>query len=223
MKFDATDSTVSLNPMDFNYEFGMNDNSESYFNYNSISLFTNAMTSINQQNLSTSFSGSFIDGSNMLMNPFNDNVVVGYEVSQSSINTIDYTPTLDFNKLDTLSTKYDMSNLYTSIINTTFSTLNNMINTIGLSDKALDKGAGIQDAISQAFNFGLNVYSAYQNVANAIDSYERNKELVNKKIELYNEKADANREFVSQCKEAIKARQDRFQKANSYLKSSSKK
>ena len=218
-KYDVTESTINLSPIDFSYQFGLNDNSSQYFNYSDIQVMTNAMTNIASKVLSTSMSGNLVDSSSMLINPFQESTVLGYDITQFSTNSISYNHILDFNKVSTLSTSYDNKSFINGILSDTLSFVMGAINTVTTTDTGGQVGNLINatfDMISQSVSMGFNI-------ATAIEQQKSYNKLVNKQIELYNEKADANREFIQQCNEMIKQRQQRFEKSNRVIQGSKSK
>ena len=218
-KYDATESTINLSPIDFSYQFGLNDNSSQYFNYSDIQVMTNAMTNIASKVLSTSMSGNLVDSSSMLINPFQESTVLGYDITQFSTNSISYNHILDFNKVSTLSTSYDNKSFINGILSDTLSFVMGAINTVTTTDTGGQVGNLINttfDMINQSVSMGFNI-------ATAIEQQKSYNKLVNKQIELYNEKADANREFIQQCNEMIKQRQQRFEKSNKVIQGSKSK
>ena len=218
-KYDATESTINLSPIDFSYQFGLNNNSSQYFNYSDIQVMTNAMTNIASKVLSTSMSGNLVDSSSMLINPFQESTVLGYDITQFSTNSISYNHILDFNKVSTLSTSYDNKSFINGILSDTLSFVMGAINTVTTTDTGGQVGNLINvtfDMINQSVSMGFNI-------ATAIEQQKSYNKLVNKQIELYNEKADANREFIQQCNEMIKQRQQRFEKSNRVIQGSKSK
>ena len=218
-QFNALDGSISINPIDFSYQFGLNDNSSQYFNYSDIQVMTNAMTNIASKVLSTSMSGNLVDSSSMLINPFQESTVLGYDITQFSTNSISYNHILDFNKVSTLSTSYDNKSFINGILSDALSFVMGAINTVTTTDTGGQVGNLINvtfDMINQSVSMGFNI-------ATAIEQQKSYNKLVNKQIELYNEKADANREFIQQCNEMIKQRQQRFEKSNRVIQGSKSK
>jgi hypothetical protein len=218
-KYDATESTINLSPLDFSYQFGLNDNSAQHFNYSDIQVMTNAMTSIASKVSSTSMSGNLVDSSSMLINPFQESTVLGYDITQFSTNSISYNHTLDFNKVSTLSTSYDNKSFINGILSDTLSFAMGAISTLTTKDSGDQVSnliSSVTDVVNQSVSMGFNI-------ATAMEQQKDYHKLVNKQIELYNEKADANREFIQQCNNMIKQRQQRFEKSNKVIQGSKSK
>ena len=211
-QFNALDGSISINPIDFSYQFGLNDNSSQYFNYSEVSVLTNAMTPIVSQMLP--IASTLIEGFS------NEDTVVGYEVSSVPIQSLSYSPSLAYEKVSLESTSVDVSSMYKSILNTALSATKDLLSVAGGSSDVADQGIALGTAVLElamtATNFGLNVTQAKSELSDY-------KKLVNKQIELYNEKADANREFIQQCNEMIKQRQQRFEKSNKVIQGSKSK
>ena len=207
--------SVTKSPMDFSYQFGLNDNSTQYFNYTDYSIITNATTDIESTMTRTMFESTLLNG-------FPKDTVVGVEISSVPIVNLQWTGTLSLSKVSTEMSKEFAGNaaFAVDIAMTTLST-------IGEIGKALSMTGGseansIAGAAIAGVQFATQVASSVLNIIDEKKTTKAYEKYVNKMVELYNEKTEANYEFIEQAKEEFQKRSDRFERASQTINSKQK-
>lgn len=207
--------SVTKSPMDFSYQFGLNDNSTQYFNYTDYSIITNATTDIESTMTRTMFESTLLNG-------FPKDTVVGVEISSVPIVNLQWTGTLSLSKVSTEMSKEFAGNaaFAVDIAMTTLSA-------IGEIGKALSMTGGseansIAGAVMAGVQFASQVASSVLNIIDEKKTTKAYEKYVNKMVELYNEKTEANYEFIEQAKEEFQKRSDRFERASQTINSKQK-
>ena len=233
MNFNYLDSYITQSPLDFNYQFGINNNTPDKFNYNEISVLTNTtITMINNESPMLSLPTMLVSATNLL-----DDNVGEFEIASIS-NSLSWDKPLDTTKLDKIKlNNFDIENFISSIMNHILafgSTLSNVSSATNGNPFLQGTNGGVSiwnretmsfdnDSVSASDGFML-CYAAIQLTMSAVnigfswkDRLENEKtknKLLQFKIDLMNENITANNEFMKQAKQAIQDRQRRFEKSS---------
>lgn len=194
MQFNYIETMISQSPLDFNYKFGLNDNSPDKFRCNNISIMS--------KNLNTNSLKSFTNPN------FNLNLFDGldnedsyeYDISyvSNSFSGVDNLSMLSLDKMDKVKESNDtFNNIGKSLFSSTLNFNNNLNGIFGKSDN-LNQGFGLT---SNLVNFGLNVYNLVSTIQNSKDTLNTAKDSINAQIDLINEKTEANKEFIQSLKD----------------------
>lgn len=245
MQFNYQNEYVSQSPLDFNYKFGLNDNSANRFNYNDISIVSSMINNLSNSNVSPlQLANTLVNASDLLI----DNSTI--EVSSIAMNTISFTKSLSTETLSKLNTKFDTTQFINSVLQTTFSGMSNIMSNANggsLANKwasvKADKATGISSNVwnENSMNFEqptkgsmanditqltmsslslINTAVSFGfNLANQKDYNKSYSDMIDRKIELLNETIEANREFMQQARDELSRRQRRFEKSNSVVNS----
>ena len=233
MNFNYLDSYITQSPLDFNYQFGINNNTPDKFNYNEISVLTNtAITMINNESPMLSLPTMLVSATNLL-----DDNVGEFEIVSIS-NSLSWNNPLDTTKLDKIRlNNFDIENFISSIMNHILafgSTLSNVSSATNINPFLQGTNGEVSiwnretmsfenDNVSASDVFMLS-YAAIQLTMSAVnigfswkdrlDSEKTKNKLLQSKIDLMNENITANNEFMEQAKQAIQDRQRRFEKSS---------
>lgn len=226
MNFNFINQLISLSPLDFTYQFGLNNNEPNRFNYNDITILTTSMTSI---------ATFMVQLPNTLVQFSTDNDN-GYEINSLPIHSVDYTPNISLDKMDKLNTKFDNLNFVSGLINATMnfalstasSVLNSNVEQVDSNNRfAFDGGKNPSDITNNQI-IGITMSSinlitnsvmygiSWANKQREFDDYSK---LIDTKINLINENIEANREFMQQARDEMAKRQQRFSKSNRMINS----
>lgn len=202
--------SVSMSPLDFNYEFGLNDNSSQYFNYTDYSILTNATSQIESEMVHTQFESTLLEG-------FPKDTVVGVEVSSVPLTTLEWTSTLSLNKVSTDIQKEFQGNKALAI-DITKDILNTTVSVI----QSISSGGSAMGVAMSFAQLGGQIASSTINILNEKENTKTYVKWANKQVELYNEKTEANYEFIQQATEVFQKRAERFEKSNKVINSKQK-
>lgn len=233
MNFNYLDSYITQSPLDFNYQFGINNNTPDKFNYNEISVLTNtAITMINNESPMLSLPTMLVSATNLL-----DDNVGEFEIVSIS-NSLSWDKPLDTTKLDKIKlNNFDIENFISSIMNHVLafgSTLSNVSSATNKNPFLQGTNGEVSIWNRETMSFENNnvsasdgfmlAYAAIQLTMSAVnigfswkdrlDSEKTKNKLLQSKIDLMNENITANNEFMEQAKQAIQDRQRRFEKSS---------
>jgi hypothetical protein len=205
-----TGQSVTMSPLDFCYEFGLNDNSSQYFNYTDYSILTNATSQIESEIVHTQFESTLLEG-------FPKDTVVGVEISSVPLTTLEWTSTLSLSKVSTDIQKEFQGNkalaldITKDILNTTVSVMS-----------SISSGGSVLGTVMSFAQLGGQIASTTINLLNEKENTKTYVDWANKQVELYNEKTEANYEFIQQATEVFQKRAERFEKSNKVINSKQK-
>lgn len=215
MQFNVmTAASVAQSCLDFGYQFGLNDNSTQYFNYTDYSVISNATTNIEASMTHTMFESTLLSG-------FPKDTIVGIEISSVPIVNLQWTGTLSMNKVSTEMAKEYAGHgaLAMDIAMTTLNTLGSIGSTLSSATGTNADWAGFAMAATQ---FGMQVASTWLTVVDEKKTTEMYSRWVDKQVELYNEKTEANYEFIQQAKEEFNRRSERYNASSQVINSKQK-
>ncbi len=201
---------ISLSPLDFGYQFGLNDNSSQYFNYTDYSVLTNATTVIDTSIEHTQFESTLLEG-------FPKDTVAGLDVSNVPIKNLDWTSTISINKVSTEVEKEFKGNralaldITKDVLSTTFGIMQD-----------ISSGGSIYGAVIDGTKMVMQAVSTALNVIDSKKTTRVYNDYVNKMVELYNEKTSANYEFIQQATEVFERRSQRYENSNKVINSKQK-
>ena len=235
MQFNYQDKYISQSPLDFNYQFGLNNNSADKFNYNEISILSK-LGSIGFNAMNVPISNTLMQLSGFMVER------TEYEIESIEIPSVDYSPKFNLEFKSKIADTYNWTkfglNILNDVINFTMNVGGSLSNsnsstmteftfdrnsmsfnqTGQFSTKSSMTGGEITNialaAVQTLSNLGMSIVNGIQR-QEQLDSY---KGMIDKQIELLNENIDANREFIQQAKEAIAQRQNRFEKSSKIQK-----
>lgn len=195
MQFNYIENMISQSPLDFNYKFGINDNSPDKFRCNNITIMS--------KNLNTDSVKSYVNQSYQLdlFNGLDNEESYEYDISNvdNGFSEIDNISMLSLEKKDTVSSDNSLvKTVFTSILSSIsggeFSNINNIVS----YNSKLSQGFALTNNL---VNFGLNVFNLAQTINQSKDMYNATKYSINSQIELLNERTEANREFIQSLKD----------------------
>ena len=241
MNFNYQDEYVSQSPLDFNYQFGLNNNTPDKFNCNDIKV---------KSTINTSLVSNLISIPNTLISAAKLLDDEEYEIEEIPLNIISFNSPIKLGTMQKINiqdnTMKYLSNIATSTLTTTSGIVSSLPSNVnnwdtGKYKRGLDVGdtyvvknsnitkvdngntakvtsGQITSLIFSGIQLGITIGNSIINGIsreNQLDSY---KGMIDKQIELLNENIDANREFIQQAKEAIAQRQNRFEKSSKIQK-----
>lgn len=192
MQFNYIETMISQSPLDFNYKFGINDNSPDKFRCNNITIITNT--------LNTDSVKSYVNGNYSLdlFTGLDNEDTYDYDISyvDSSFSSIDDMSMLSLEKKDNV--EYKETNIsISSIINQANNSFTQMSNFTSSND-LFSQGVG---TFTNIFNLGLNVFNLVQTINQSKSLYNSTKASVDAQISLLNEMTESNREFIQTLKD----------------------
>lgn len=233
MNFNYLDSYITQSPLDFNYQFGINNNTPDKFNYNEISVLTNtAITMINNESPMLSLPTMLVSATNLL-----DDNVGEFEIVSIS-NSLSWNNPLDTTKLDKIRlNNFDIENFISSIMNHILafgSTLSNVSSATNINPFLQGTNGEVSIWNRETMSFDNNSVSASDGFIlgyaaiqltmsavnmgfswkNRLENEKTKNKLLQSKIDLMNENITANNEFMEQAKQVIQDRQRRFEKSS---------
>lgn len=210
MQFNYMETMVSQSPLDFNYKFGINDNSPDKFRCDNMFIKSNLL-----QEVKIDFSNNAMLQVSPLENMFSNEE--NYEVEIMSIRdkfNISWGD-ISLQKMQKIHT----SSMYKSQINTSVLNMASImmsgagkINaTLSIGDNVAGQAVNLVNAL---VDFGFAVYNLVNTINTYNDLIKDTKESVDKQIELLNEKIESNREFVDYHKQKIAKQKLKFEKVS---------
>ena len=192
MQFNYIETMISQSPLDFNYKFGINDNSPDKFRCDNITIMTNT--------LNTDSVKSYVNGNYSLdlFTGLDNEDTYDYDISyvDSSFSSIDDMSMLSLEKKDNV--EYKETNIsISSIINQANNSFTQMSNFTSSND-LFSQGVG---TFTNIFNLGLNVFNLVQTINQSKNLYNSTKASVDAQISLLNEMTESNREFIQTLKD----------------------
>ena len=192
MQFNYIETMISQSPLDFNYKFGINDNSPDKFRCDNITIITNT--------LNTDSVKSYVNGNYSLdlFTGLDNEDTYDYDISyvDSSFSSIDDMSMLSLEKKDNV--EYKETNIsISSIINQANNSFTQMSNFTSSND-LFSQGVG---TFTNIFNLGLNVFNLVQTINQSKNLYNSTKASVDAQISLLNEMTESNREFIQTLKD----------------------
>lgn len=194
MQFNYIETMVSQSPLDFNYKFGINDNSPDKFRCDNITIMSN---NFNTDSIKSYFNYNYqLD----LFNGLDNEESYEYDISNvdNGFSNIDDLSMLSLEKKDNISTDNDISKKIFISSLSSIGGFGNNINYIATNNSKLSQGFALANNI---VNFGLAVFNLYQTIKNSQDTYNDTKRSIDAQIELLNEQTEANREFIQSLKD----------------------
>lgn len=194
MQFNYIENMISQSPLDFNYKFGINDNSPDKFRCNNITIMS--------KNLNTDSVKSYVNQIYQLdlFNGLDNEESYEYDISNvdNGFSEIDNISMLSLEKKDNVSTDNSLSEkVFTSTLSSISGFSSNINNLMSYNSK-LSQGFVLTNNL---VNSGLNVFNLIQTINQSKDMYNSTKDSINSQIELLNEKTEANREFIQSLKD----------------------
>lgn len=194
MQFNYIENMISQSPLDFNYKFGINDNSPDKFRCNNITIMS--------KNLNTDSVKSYVNQIYQLdlFNGLDNEESYEYDISNvdNGFSEIDNISMLSLEKKDNVSTDNSLSEkVFTSTLSSISGFSSNINNLMSYNSK-LSQGFVLTNNL---VNSGLNVFNLIQTINQSKDMYNATKDSINSQIELLNEKTEANREFIQSLKD----------------------
>lgn len=194
MQFNYIETMVSQSPLDFNYKFGINDNSPDKFRCNNISIMSN--------NFNTDSVKSYVNQNYQLdlFNGLDNEESYQYDISNidSGFSGIDDISMLSLEKKDNVSTDNNTGEkVFTSALSSISGFGSNM-NSLMSNNNTMSQGFALTNNL---VNFGLNIFNLVQTINQSKDMYNATKDSVNAQIELLNERTEANKEFIQSLKD----------------------
>lgn len=192
MQFNYIETMISQSPLDFNYKFGINDNSPDKFRCDNITIMTNTF---NTDSVKSYVNGNY---SLDLFTGLDNEDTYDYDISyvDSSFSNIDDMSMLSLEKKDNV--EYKETNIsISSIINQANNSFNQM-SSFTSSNDLFSQGVG---TFTNIFNLGLNIFNLVQTINQSKNLYNSTKASVDAQISLLNEMTESNREFIQTLKD----------------------
>lgn len=193
MQFNYIKTMVSQSPLDFNYKFGLNDNSPDKFRCDNITIMS--------KTFSTESVKSYVNQSYSLdlFSGLDDEETYEYEIPNvDSLSSVDDMSILSLEKQEKIYNNNNTFNkLATSIFNNTLNYANSLNSILG-NNSNLAQGFGLANNL-MSLTFGI--FDLVQTINQSKDMYNSTKNSVNAQIDLLNEKTEANREFIQSLKD----------------------